>query len=58
MTKDEIIDLLKETEQQLYVKYIESRKVLGSEDELTLIYGVKWNVVYNLIGKIVNDEAI
>jgi hypothetical protein len=56
MTKDQILDLIKNKERELYCDYIFSREHYGSEDKATIRCGAEWSAVSSLLDDILDQD--
>ena len=56
MTKEQIIQLIKDEEQRLYAEYLELREAFGNDDRSTRYAATQWNAVLNLLEQIENEN--
>ena len=56
MTKEQIIQLIKDEEQRLYAEYLELREAFGNDDRSTRYASAQWNAVLNLLEQIENEN--
>ena len=58
MTKDEIIDLIRNQEAELYQDFLEMRQRFGADDKSTRYTAAQWNAISNLLDKIEENEEL
>lgn len=56
MTKEQIIQLIKDEEQRLYAEYLELREAFGNDDRATRYASAQWNAVLILLEQIENEN--
>ena len=56
MTKEEILDLIRNEEAELYFQLLELREMYGVNDRSTKHAGAQWNAITTLLDKIEENE--
>ena len=56
MNKEQILDFIRQQEQELYAEYLELRRDYGYEDKATRYAGAQWNAVLTILDKIENEN--
>jgi hypothetical protein len=56
MSKEQLLDLIKDKERELYSDYIYSREHYGHEDKATIRCGAEWSAVSSLLDNILDLE--
>jgi hypothetical protein len=56
MNKEQILDLIRKQEQELYSQYLELRYDYGYEDKATRYAGAQWNAITTILDKIEENE--
>ena len=56
MNKEQILDLIRKQEQELYSQYLELRYDYGYEDKDTRYAGAQWNAITTILDKIEENE--
>ena len=56
MTKDEILELIRNEEVELYQDFLEMRQRFGADDRGTRYTAAQWNAISNLLDKIEENE--
>lgn len=58
MTKQEILDLIRSQEAQLYVELLDMRRIAGPQDRGTLHTQAQWGALVNLLDTIEENEKV
>lgn len=56
MTKDEILELIRNEEAELYFQLLEQREMYGADDRGTRYTGAQWNAINTILNKIEENE--
>ena len=56
MNKEQILDLIRKQEQELYTEYLELRRDYGYEDKATRYAAAQWNAVLTILDKIEDEN--
>lgn len=56
MTKDEILELIRNEEAELYFQLLELREMYGVNDRSTKYAGAQWNAITTILDKIEENE--
>lgn len=56
MTKEQILEVIKQEEQALYLEFTELRSDYGRSADCTIYAAAQWNAISNLLEKIENDN--
>ena len=56
MTKDEILELIRNEEADLYFQFLEKREMYGPDDYGTKHSGAQWNAITTILDKIEENE--
>lgn len=56
MNKEQILDFIRQQEQELYAEYLELRRDYGYEDKATRYAAAQWNAINNLLETIEENE--
>jgi hypothetical protein len=56
MTKEQILDMIKDKERELYCDYVFSREHYGNEDQATIRCGAEWGALSSLLDNILDLE--
>jgi len=56
MSKEQIIELIKSQEAELYQDFLEMRQRFGADDESTRYAAAQWNAISNLLETIQDNE--
>ncbi len=56
MTKDEILELIRNEEAELYFQLLEQREMYGVNDRGTRHTGAQWNAITTILDKIEENE--
>lgn len=56
MTKDEILELIRNEEAELYFQLLELREMYGVNDRSTKHAGAQWNAITTILDKIEENE--
>jgi hypothetical protein len=56
MNKEQILDLIRKQEQELYSEYLELRRDYGYEDKATRYAAAQWNAVLTILDKIEDEN--
>jgi len=56
MTKEQIIDLIKSQEEELYTELLEMREAFGPTDRGTLNTQARWGALVNILDTIEENE--
>jgi hypothetical protein len=56
MTKEQILDLIKSQEAELYQDFLEMRQRFGADDKSTRYAAAQWNAISNLLDTIQDEE--
>jgi hypothetical protein len=58
MTKEEILDLIRSKEAELYAELLEMRQAFGADDRGTLHTQAQWGALVNLLDTIEENEKV
>jgi hypothetical protein len=56
MNKEQIIDLIRSQEAEMYQDFLEMRQRFGADDESTRYAAAQWNAISNLLETIQDNE--
>ena len=56
MNKEQILDFIRQQEQELYAEYLELRRDYGYEDKATRYAAAQWNAVLTILDKIEDEN--
>jgi len=56
MNKEQILDLIRKQEQELYSEYLELRRDYGYEDKATRYAAAQWNAVLTILDNIEDEN--
>ena len=56
MTKEQLLDLIKTKERELYADFVYCREHFGNEDKTTIRSGAEWSSISSLLDEILDIE--